>query len=442
MSSKLSRRDFIRFSAVGAAGAVLMPSMLAAAPQTGAKKTGANDAINIGFIGLGQQAMYLMRGFMGIPSVRVMAGCDVYEVKRQRFEKRVKKYYADAGQRTDVKLYERYEDLLARPDIDGVVIATPDHYHAVIAIAACRAGKDVYLEKPLSFTIFEGQQLVKAVRECTRILQVGSQQRSSPEFIHVANFLREGRLGKVSHVKVNVGNPPFPRTYDMAVQPVPAGLDWDRWLGPLPGSIHYNERLNPPVSLDPEKNETYWAEWRYIKETGGGFMTDWGAHMFDVAQWALGKDRSGPVEIVPPGVSYHDRLTYRYDNGITMTVQEFDGGKQGCKFYGEGGWIQVQRGEVLASDPAFLPPPRSRDGGAYETNPSHVGTFIDSMRSRRDPNVPVEIGHSSCTVCTLGNVAHDLGRTVQWNPIVEKFVGGDPAATAMLHYKYREGYSL
>ncbi len=440
MCSKLSRRDFIRFSAVGAAGAMLVPSVLTAATPPQAKKAGANDTINLGFIGLGQQAMYLLNGFLRVPGVKVVAGADLYDVKRQRFEHRVKNHYSQAKQKVDVKLYDKYEDLLARTDIDGVVIATPDHYHAIIAIAACRAGKDVYLEKPLTFTIFEGQQLVKAVRDNARILQVGSQQRSSAEFLHVANFLREGKLGKVSRVNVWVGGGPYPRPYDMAEQPVPAGLDWDRWIGPLP-KIHYNERLNPPVSLDPVVNERYWAEWRYIKETGGGLMTDWGAHMFDIAQWALGKDRSAPVEIIPAGYSYHEYLTYKYDNGIVMTLQDFGGG-QGCKFYGDNGWIQVRRGRVAASDPSFMPPERgTQDEGAYETNESHVETFISSMRSRKDPNVPVEIGHSSCVVCTLGNIAHDLGRPIQWNPIVEKFVD-DAEATAKLHYQYRPGYSL
>lgn len=437
MCSKLSRREFIRFSAAGAAGAVLMPSVLSAAPTPAVRRTAASDVINIGVIGLGQQAMGLTRGFMSTPGVRVVAGADLYEVKRQRFEQRVKKFYADAKQRVDVKVYDRYEDLLAREDIDGVVVATPDHYHAIIAIAACRAGKDVYLEKPLTFTIFEGQQLVKAVRDNARILQVGSQQRSSAEFLHFSDFIREGRLGKIRRVNVWVGGNPFPRPDDLPVQTPPAGLDWDRWRGPLPWDVPYNERLNPPVSLDPVVNESFWAEWRYIKETGGGLITDWGAHMFDIAQWSLGKDRSGPVEVIPPGFSYHEHLTYKYDNGIVMTLQNFDDGKQGCRFYGDNGWIQVKRGELLASDPSFLPAE-----GDNKRGESHIGRFVQAMRSRKDPNVHVEIGHSSCTVCTLGNIAHELGRPVQWNPIVEKFVGDDSEATAKLHYTYREGYSL
>jgi predicted dehydrogenase len=442
MSSKLSRRDFIRFSAAGAAGAILMPSSaLAAAPVAKAGKTGANDVVNIGFIGLGQQAMHLMNGFLRIPGVRVVAGADLYDIKSNRFEKRVKQYYAEAKQRVDVKLYTRYEDILARADIDGVVIATPDHYHAVIAVAAARAGKDIYLEKPMTYTIYEGQQLIKAVRDNARILQVGSQQRSSAEFLHVANFLREGKLGKVRRVNVYVGDPAAPIPYDLPEQPVPAGLDWDLWHGPLNKKFHFNNDLDPIIA-PPDEKEKVWGAWRWYQGMGGGYMTDWGAHMFDIAQWALGKDRSGPVEIIPPGVSWHEHLTYKYDNGVVMTMQQFDGRKQGCKFYGDRGWIQVRRGEVLASDPAFLPGAQAADDGvAYETNSSHMGTFVDSMRSRKDPNVPVEVGHSSCTVCTLGNIAYELGRPLEWNPIVEKFTD-DAEATGLLQYKYRDGYSL
>lgn len=438
--SKLSRRDFLKVSALGAAGAMFMPSALAGASKSAKKaKTAAADTINIGFIGLGQQAMHLLAGFLTIDGVKVLAGCDVYDVKRQRFEKRVKKYYADQGQKCKVDLYEDYQDLLARDDIDAVVIATPDHQHAIIAIAACRAGKDIYLEKPMTLTIYEGQQLCKAVRRHNRILQMGSQQRSDPEFIHAANLVREGELGKISLVKVHVGG--FPTPYNLPKQEIPAGLNWDKWLGPLPETIHYNSDLDPVISVEPEENEKLWGAWRWYQGIGGGLMTDWGAHMFDITQWALGKDGSGPVEIIPPGYSFYDHLTYKYDNGVTVTQQEFDGGKQGVKIYGDNGWIQVCRGEFLASDPKFMPKAAEKSDMPYETQVPHYQTFIDSIRTRIDPNVPVEVGHSSCTMCTLGNIAHELGRPVVWNPIVQKFMN-DPEANAKLHYKYRDGYTL
>ena len=191
--SKLSRLDFIRYSALGAASTLIVPrSVSAAVAPKKAKKGDANDNINIGFIGLGQQAINLMNGFITIEGVRVVAGADVYDIKRNRFEQRVNKYYSDKGIKNKLDIYVDYQDILARPDIDAVVIATPDHWHAIMAIDACKAGKDVYLEKPLTFTIYEGQQLVKAVRENNRVLQVGSMQRSLTEFKHAANLVREG----------------------------------------------------------------------------------------------------------------------------------------------------------------------------------------------------------------------------------------------------------
>ena len=194
----ISRRNFLRFSALGASAMMIPTAAEAMIPAEKNKKKGsANDNINIGFIGLGQQAIYLLNGFITIPGVRIVAGCDVYDIKRNRFEERVNKYYAEKKIKNKFTMYIRYEELLARKDIDAVVIATPDHQHALMAIAACRAGKDIYLEKPVTFTIYEGQQLIKAVRENTRILQVGSMQRSMREFIHAANVVREGRLGKV-----------------------------------------------------------------------------------------------------------------------------------------------------------------------------------------------------------------------------------------------------
>ena len=434
-------------SALGAAAGLALPSGLVHAAPAPAKVKTANGKIGMGFIGLGQQAMYLLNGFMSMDDVRVVAGCDVYDIKRDRFVKRVTKYYQGKGEKkVKVDVYEDYQDLLARPDIDAVVIATPDHQHAVIAIAACKAGKDVYLEKPLTLTVYEGQQLVKAVRKYNRILQVGSQQRTSEEFIHAANLAREGELGQIRKVKVYVGrndvNPtsPAPAPCNLPRMAVPAGLNWDKWLGPLPTSVYYHSDLDPIVS--DEHDEQLWGAWRWYKVCGGGLMTDWGAHMFDVAQWALGKDGSGPVEVIPPGYSFYDHLTYKYDNGVIVTEEPFDGTTPGVQIYGDDGWVKVSRGKFEASDKKFdMPVSMGDDDVPYETKVGHHRIFIESVKSRIDPNVPVETGHTSCTVCNLGNIAMELGRPVVWNPIVQKFMH-DEEATRLLHYDYRPGYSL
>ena len=443
----MERRDFLRLSALGAAAGLVLPAGLASAAPAPATRKSANGRIGMGFIGLGQQAMYLLSGFMSMDDVRVLAGCDVYDVKRDRFVKRVTKYYQGKGEKkVKVDVYEDYQDLLARPDIDAVVIATPDHQHAVIAIAACKAGKDVYLEKPLTLTVYEGQQLVKAVRKYNRILQVGSQQRTSEEFIHAANLAREGELGTIRKLKVYVGrnnvNPtsPAPAPCNLPRMAVPAGLNWDKWLGPLPTSVYYHSDLDPIVS--DEHDEQLWGAWRWYKVSGGGLMTDWGAHMFDVAQWALGKDGSGPVEVIPPGYSFYDHLTYKYDNGVIVTEEPFDGTTPGVQIYGDDGWVKVSRGKFEASDKKFdMHASMGDDDVPYETKVGHHRIFIESVKSRIDPNVPVETGHTSCTVCNLGNIAMELGRPVVWNPIVQKFMH-DEEATRLLHYDYRPGYSL
>ncbi len=437
MSSKFSRLDFLRFSALGASTLFIPRALTAAEAPKKAKKGDVNDKINIGFIGLGQQAIHLVNGFLTIPEVRVIAGCDIYDIKRNRFVERVNKYYGEKGIKNKLDMYIKYEDLLAREDIDAVVIATPDHWHAAIAIAACKAGKDVYLEKPLTFTVYEGQRLIEAVRANNRILQVGSMQRSMSEFIHAANVVREGKLGKISTIYAFAGEGPLPYTLETSTPP--AGLDWERWVGPLPAEWlnKYNHTLNP--LLNEKGKDECWGAWRWYQGLGGGFTTDWGAHMFDIAQWCLGKDGSAPTEILPPSASPYESLTYRYDNGIEM-IHKNVGHGQSVKIYGENGWIMVKRGQFLASSPDFMPTDVDQKA-VYETNVPHYQSFIDSIRSRRDPSVPVEVGHSSCVVCTIGNIAYELNRPLQWNPIVQKFMG-DAEANSKLHYEYREPYKL
>jgi predicted dehydrogenase len=432
-----SRRQFLTTTVAGAAGIAVIPHLAGCAP-----KKSSDGTIRLGFIGLGRQAMFLMNGFIQIEGVRVLAGCDVYGIKRKRFEKRITDFYTKAGKEFTVDTYEKYPELLNRKDIDAVVIAVPDHAHAMIAIAACRAGKDVYLEKPMTFTIKEGQELKKVVRETNRIFGLGSQQRSSAEFQHAVKLCQEGALGKITKVNAYVGAPPTP--YNLPEEPVPADLNWDLWLGPLPATIHYNNQLDPPISLDPPKDEEFWGGWRWYKEMGGGFTTDWGAHMFDIAQWGLGMDKNGPVGISPIGDGT-EFIMWKYANGTVMTSEPFDEKKtKGVKFWGEKGWIEVARGYFNASDPVFMPPAAATNvEGPYETRIPHQVNFIEAVRSRKDPVVPVEIGHSSCTVCTLGNIACELKRTIKWDPATETFVDDtDGAATKLMHYEYRSPWKL
>ena len=430
-----SRRQFLGASALGVAGLTVLPAM------SGFATPAADSEITLGFIGLGQQANFLLNGFLEIPGVNVVAGCDVYGIKRKRFQKKVDAFNTKKGKKLKVETYEKYGEILKRKDINAVVIAVPDHSHAYIAIAALKAGKDVYLEKPMTFTIKEGQELKKAVRETKRIFGLGSQQRSDPNFQHAVNLVQTGALGKITKVNAYVGAPPKP--YDLPEETLPADLNWDLWLGPLPATIHYNKELDPPISIDPEENEKFWGGWRWYKEMGGGFTTDWGAHMFDIAQWGLGMDRNGPVEISPIGDG-SEYISWTYANGVVMTSEPFDEKKtKGVKFIGEKGWIEVSRGYFKGSDPKYDSKEKVTSDGPYETKIPHQVNFIESVRGRKDPAVPVEIGHSSCTVCTLGNIACDLKRTIKWDPKTETFIGDtDGAATKKMHYQYRAGWKL
>ncbi len=438
INTRWTRRHFLGAAALGVTGVAVLPGLTSCkSPVVAADK----DLI-LGFIGLGRQAMFLLNGFLQLPGVKVVAGSDVYGVKNSRFAMRVQDHYAGLGETVEVATYENYADLISREDIDVVVIATPDHSHAMIAIAAANAKKDIYLEKPLTFTIKEGQELVKAVRQNNVVLQVGSQQRSDANFQHAVNLVQSGTLGSVLTAHAYVGAPPIP--YNLPEETLPADLNWDAWLGPLPASIHYNKELNPPISLDPVQNETIWGGWRWYKEMGGGFTTDWGAHMFDIVQWAFGMDSSGPVEISPVEGST-EFMTFKYANGSVMTSEPFDEKlTKGVKFIGENGWIEVSRGHYEASNPEWYPAATAEvDDMPYETRIPHQVDFVEAVRSRKDPVVTVEIGHRTCTVCTLGNIAVELGRTVKWDPSTETFVDDtDGAAAAMLHYDYRSGWSL
>ena len=434
---KVSRRVFIKSASAGLAGITVLPAL------GKGLMSGAGKEITLGFIGLGRRSVNLLDGFLHMEGVKVVAGCDVYGRKRTRFENTVKAFYEQKNIPVKVKMYEDFQDLLKRKDIDAVVIVTPDHWHAIQAIQACKAGKDVYLEKPMTFTIKEGQELVRAVRENKRILAVGSQQRSDPNFQHAVHLVRSGALGNIEKVNAHVGAPPRP--YNLPVEKIPRDLNWDLWLGPLPGNIHFNNDLNPPISLDPPEKEKIWGAWRWYEEMGGGFTTDWGAHMFDIAQWGLGMDGNGPVEASPigDGKAY---MKFKYANGIVMSSEPFnDQSTKGVKFHGDKGWLEVSRGHFLASDQSWIPSSGEKpdEGVAYERKGSHYQNFIDALRKRSDPMVPVEVGHSSCTVCTIGNMACKLGRTIRWDPVNQTVIDDpDGLATEMLHYNYRKPWKL
>ena len=439
-TNQLSRRRFLGYSALGLAGLTVLPSWVTA----NGMRLAPSDRVVLGFIGLGQQGCSDFSSFASCPGVQVVAGCDVDSVKRERFKRRVENWQRKQNIPQRCDMYEFYEDLLNRKDIDAVSIATPDHWHALVAIHACKEKKDVYLQKPMAFTITEGHNIVKAVRENQCVLQVGSQQRSSGEFQQAIALVRSGGIGHVETIYVKVGDPPKP--FDLPEQPVPASLNWNQWLGPLDNvNIHYHPDLCPPITLEPEKNEQLWGAWRWYRETGGGFTTDWGAHMFDISQAAIGMDGSGPCEFIPKGYDGAQYLTMKYQNGIVMTEQPFrPRGGNGICFNGTKGWLRVARGYIECSDPSLLKKEEQQIGaGQYEVSSPHMQNFIDCVRSRKNPIAPVEVGCSTNTLCCVANIAVELQRPVKWDPATLSFGDDKEAANHRLYrYIYRKPYSI
>jgi predicted dehydrogenase len=404
----ISRRSFIKKASVISSFMIVPRFVLG-----GKGYTPPSDLISIGFIGTGKQAFGLKGSFQDTNEVKIIAASDVYGSKLQQFATEVNQYYATKAaqsQYTGCAMHADFRDLLSRKDIDAVVIAVPDHWHSVIAILAARAGKDIYCEKPLSLTIKEGRAMVTEARKHKRVFQTGSMQRSWPEFRQAVELVRNGYIGDIQTIKVNVGGPPVP--YNLPAEPVPADLNWDFWLGPNAPQV-YNHNLAPGLKDD------FWAHWRDYKEFGGGFMTDWGAHMFDIAQWGLDMDGSGPIMVTPPD-NDHQFLTYQYANGITMTHEPAPG-DSGVRFIGTKGEVHVVR-EKLETTPAGL---KDQVIGPNEKHvylsDNHYKDFLQAIRNRTKPIADVEIGHRTATVCNIGNIAYELKRPLKWNPKKEEF---------------------
>ena len=439
-SEKLTRRQFLGYSALGLAGLTILPSWTMA----NGVRIAPSDRVVLGFIGLGRQGCSDFHSFSSCAGVQVVAGCDVHALKRERFKRITEAWQKKLNVPQRCDMYEFYEDMLNRKDIDAVSIATPDHWHALTLIHACQSGKDVYVQKPLAYTITEGWEMVKAAQCNKTVVQVGSQQRSSREFQQAIELVRKGAIGHIETIYSKVGDPPTP--LDLPEMPVPAGLNWNIWLGPLNDpKIHYHPDLCPPISLNPDVEEKLWGAWRWYSETGNGYTADWGAHMFDIAQAAIGMDGSAPSEYIPKGYNGAEYLTMKYQNGIVMTEQPFrkEGGN-GISFNGTKGWIKVARGFIECSDPSLLGKEERKVGeGEYEVSSPHMQNFVDCVRSRKKPIASIEVGCSTNTLCCLANIATELKRPVKWDPATSSFGDDTEAASHRLfNYEYRKPYSL
>lgn len=421
-----NRRQFLKTS-LGAAGTVFAAPQIVRAETLGnAKKVGANSRIGMGFIGVGLISNGHVRSFPGLKEVQPIAVCDVRDES-------LKKAVQTLNQKgfKDILATSNFEEVIANPDIQAVCVMTPDHWHAAIALAAMKAGKDVYVEKPMTLTIEEGKALVAAEKKYGRIVQVGSQQRSSVHFRIAANLVRNGMIGEIKEVYCRLGQFPQPLVKEEIV-PVPAGFDYERWLGPTPFFEYSENRVKG----------NYGGGWRCYWEYGSRKFGDWGAHHFDIVQWALGRDETGPVEFIPKGFEGAKHHHYRYADGITVwrDKKNPDNG-HAIRFVGTKGEVYVDRGKI-ASSPAELIRHKfgPNDVQLYESK-DHRGNFIDSILSRKPTICPATVGHRTGTICQLAGIAQRLERALKWDPKTEQIIG-DKEAAAMQDRPRRKGYEM
>jgi predicted dehydrogenase len=424
---KTNRRVFLKGVAV-AGMPLILPSRIWAA------ETPPNSRPGIGFIGMGFQSQSLLGNFLR-QDVQVLAVCDADTTRREDARKRVDEFYSadPAKGPAGCKAYNDFRELIARKDIDLVCIATPDHWHAIITLAALRSGKDVYCEKPLTHNIHEAIEVMKAVDANKRVLQTGSMQRSMKEFRVACELVRNGAIGKVQRVECQFGDPAVP--YNLAEEPMEPGLDWDLWLGPAPKCV-YNSVLSP------RGVHHHYPNWRLYREFGGGMVTDWGAHHLDIAQWGLDMDNSGPVEVRPPEAADGKRgAVLVYANGVTVThTNGF-----GVDFFGTEGEVQVNRGkfaftrngqqiakftgredgssceaQVQKAEKEFLTDARIK----LYVSKSHIPDFLARVQDRKKPITSEQVGGRSAICCHLMNQAYFNHARLLWDPAKLAFAGG------------------
>ena len=439
-----TRRSFVK-RALGTAAAVGFPAIV---PASILGQYAPSKRINVGAIGAGRiSRVHDLPGIWQFDNARIIAVCDLYAPRVEEGKQLINGVYAKkTGKPYDgVTGYSNYHELLANKDIDAVVISTPDHQHALIAVAAVRAGKDVYLQKPASLTIAEGRYLSNAVQASGQIVQIGSQQRSWVQFRYAAELVRNGRIGELKHVEI--GLPGDPAGGNPAPMPVPAGFQYDPWLGSTPEAAYTVDRAMPQQGFDR-------PGWLRMEQFGAGMITGWGAHHVDSAHWAMNTEYTGPVEVwgtaefPTTGLwDVHGKfLTHAvYANGVTLDISgDFP---NGIKFYGTKGWLFVTRTEgVTPTDPGGHPVGGPKATGLEASDPRiltsvigpdeiHLyksadqhGNWLDCILSRQEPISPVEKGHRACSTCLVHHIAmHAEGRHLHWNPQTERFENDDAA---------------
>ncbi len=422
----VSRRSFLKTTAAVA------PTIITATALGNSFRASPNERISVAVIGCGKIAKdYHIPQLLNQPDVQIVAVCEVDKTRREHAQKRVNDEYASTKKEfKGCDAYVDFREVIARKDIDAVCIATPDHWHTIPIVEACKAGKDVYCEKPLTLTIAEAKRCIEAARTHKRIVQTGSQQRSNVfgPFREAVECIRSGRLGKIHKVTVGVGSPSV--MCDLQAEEMEAGLDWDMWLGQAP-ERPYNSILSP------RGIHNHFPAWRKYREYSGGGHTDMGAHHYDIAQWALEMDDSGPVEIIPPEDPNATKgVKFVYANGIEM----IHGGPGGCVFHGENGTLHIDRGHLSSDPEELVKTPLAESEVHLPKSPGHHRDWLDCIKSRKMPVAEVEKGARTVTIIHLGNLAYWNRKTLKWNPQEWQFE--DPANNKLLDRERRDPWQL
>ena len=429
-----SRRLFL-----ATAGALAASPLFVRVPLFGADAP--SNRLNLGFIGTGNQGMNLLRKVVKLPEARVVAVCDVnrgsdgYKEEKDFYGREpAQKFVNEAYGTKDCAAYADFRELLGRKDVDAVFLVVPDHWHAPLTVLAAAAGKDIYCEKPLSLTVADGREMVAAVRKHGRVLQTGSHERSNPVSRFVCEAARAGKVGEVRRVVTTVGyNNKVGPGPGWKPEPVPQDFDYATWLGPAPEAPYHHDRCL--------------YRFRFNYDYSGGQITNFGAHSNDLAQWGLGMDGSGPVEVecldakfLPKGSLFdtatETKFRCRYASGVELVCVSGPEQVQ-TRFEGTDGWIETgYKGTRASRDELLKGLPDAKQGG-LDANQLHMRNFFESIKSRRDPVASVEVGHSSATLCHVGNAAIRLfgakggGEVLKWDPKAERFTNSD-AANAFL----------
>jgi predicted dehydrogenase len=431
MNRKMTRREALRTGTGWVAGA--MAPMIVPSSVLGLDAPAPSNKITVGCIGTGGMGSGNMNSFLGQDDCRVVAVCDVKRQAAENARNAVNGRYQDQG----CQAYGDFRELLARPDIDAIMLATPDHWHGTIAVAAARAGKDIYGEKPLAHSYLEGRRIADAVRRYGRVWQTGSWQRSTHNFARACELVRNGRVGKVHTIEVGL---PVDKTSGQdrpyTMEPVPEGLDYDFWVGPARWMPYHREFTS--------------FNWRWNLNFGGGALMDWVGHHLDIAHWGMGWDETGPIEIEGWGeyqtrgifdAAYKFRATLKYPGGVTVIMAGNDGLAGGAKWIGDKGWVRVDR-DALEANPAEILKEQLGPGEmAYPRSPGHHRNFLDCIRSRRPTMTPAETAHRSAGPGHLAQIAMRLGRKLRFDPAKEEVLN-DPTAQQMLGRALRAPWSV